>query len=74
MLWYADYPNHFAGQPAAATAELGRLLLESHVRGLAHVYKAVKRDTATRKLQDEFFARSDAPLNPVAAKRSRTKG
>jgi creatinine amidohydrolase len=74
MAWYADYPNHFAGQPAAATAELGKLSLESHVRGLMQVYKAVKKDTMARKLQDEFYARSEAPLRPAQAQRSRTKG
>lgn len=69
MAWYADYPNHFAGQPTAATAELGRLALESHIRGLVQVYKAVKKDTTARTLQDEFYARSEAPLKSVALKK-----
>jgi creatinine amidohydrolase len=62
MFWYADFPNHFAGDPAAATAELGKLQLESHIRGLVKVYQAVKKDTTTRKLQAEFYARSAQPL------------
>jgi creatinine amidohydrolase len=74
MAWYADYPNHFGGQPAAATAELGKLALESHIRGLVQVYKAVKKDTMARRLQDEFAARSEAPLKPFAARRPRAKG
>jgi len=71
MSWYADFPNHFAGEPSAATAEVGKLQLESHIRGLAEVYRAVKEDTMVKKLQDEFFARSAEPLRPVTQKKRR---
>jgi len=71
MFWYADYPSHFAGEPSGATAELGNLQLESHIRGLAKVYKAVKKDAVTPKLQAEFSARSETPLKTRAR---RTRG
>jgi len=69
MFWYADFPNHFAGDPTASTAELGALELEADVRGLAKVIEAVKQDRMTGKLQHEFFARSAAPLGVQPRKR-----
>lgn len=62
MWWYADYPNHFAGEPSASNADLGALILEAGIRGLVEVVRAVKQDRVTRKLQDEFFSRSAEPL------------
>lgn len=69
MFWYADFPNHFAGDPSASTAELGKVELEGWTRGLVEVYRAVKRDTTVRKLQDEFYARSAEPLKPASQRK-----
>ena len=63
--WYADHPHHFAGIVDASNVERGKLELESSIRGLVAVYQAVKKDTVARTLQDEFFARSAAPLKPA---------
>ncbi len=62
MRWYADFPNHYAGDASAASAELGSLVVEAQVRGLAKVFRSVKDDETTRKLQDEFYARSERPV------------
>jgi creatinine amidohydrolase len=71
MFWYADFPNHFAGDPAASNPALGQLELEADIRGLVKVYRAVKRDEVARKLQDEFFARSGQPLKTTRRKSPR---
>ena len=57
MGWYANFPDHYAGDARAATAEKGAVLVECCVEKVAAIIKAVKDDTATRDLQDEFFSR-----------------
>jgi creatinine amidohydrolase len=61
IFWYADYPNHYAGDPAGATPEMGKLVVEAEVRGLAQVFRSIKEDETTLELQGEFFARSERP-------------
>ena len=60
--WYARYPNHYAGESEESTAELGEVRLSSRSRQLAETIRAVKADTATLRLQNEFFEHS---LNPL---------
>jgi creatinine amidohydrolase/Fe(II)-dependent formamide hydrolase-like protein len=55
--WYADYPNHYAGEGAKATFELGRLLNEHYIESFIKALKAIKADTRTLELQNEFFNR-----------------
>jgi creatinine amidohydrolase len=55
--WYAGFPNHYAGEGAKATAELGRVLTESRIDALVRALKAVKADTSAPALQKEFFDR-----------------
>jgi creatinine amidohydrolase len=55
--WYADYPNHYAGQGDKATAALGKLVNEHFISQLATALKAIKADTKTLSLQQEFFNR-----------------
>jgi creatinine amidohydrolase len=55
--WYAGFPNHYAGEGAKATAELGRVLTEARVDALVHALKAVKADQSAPALQKEFFDR-----------------
>ena len=55
--WYADYPNHYAGEGAKATVELGRLVNEHYIDALVKALKAIKADTRTLQLQNEFFNR-----------------
>lgn len=56
--WYASYPNHYAGEGAKATKELGRVITEYIVESLARALKAVKSDTKTLQLQNEFYERA----------------
>jgi creatinine amidohydrolase len=55
--WYADYPNHYAGEGAKATRELGELVNEHFIGQLVTALKDVKSDTKTLALQKEFFDR-----------------
>ena len=63
IFWYAQYPNHYAGDAKDAKAELGEISLEGRSRQLIEIIKAVKTDKMTLRLQDEFFKESQAPLN-----------
>ena len=55
--WYARYPNHYAGEGAVATRDLGQLLTDDRVQGLMKALRTVKADTKTLQLQKEFFDR-----------------
>lgn len=57
--WYADYPNHYAGEGAKATRELGEAITEATIDQLVQALKAIKADTKTLQLQNEFYDRVD---------------
>jgi creatinine amidohydrolase len=59
--WYADYPNHFAGSPELAKAELGKLLADMIVSNLAGDIRAVKEDDVSLHLVREFAERAAKP-------------
>jgi creatinine amidohydrolase len=55
--WYADFPNHYAGEGAKATRALGQLVTEHIIGALEKALAAVKADTKTLELQKEYFDR-----------------
>ena len=55
--WYANYPEHYAGDARPATIEKGEKLRELQVNALAKFIKTVKEDTVTAELEKEFFER-----------------
>ena len=55
--WYAAYPNHYAGEGATATRELGQLLTESRIASIVKALRTVKADDRGPALQQEFFDR-----------------
>ena len=63
LVWYAQYPNHYAGDGKDATPALGELSFEWRSNQLAEVIKAVKADTEMLRLQKEFFKDSASPLH-----------
>lgn len=71
IFWYADYPDHYAGDARPANIELGRLALAGWVKGLARVIAEVKKDRAAAALQNEFFARAQVPLAARPRRRPR---
>ena len=57
--WYAAFPNHYAGEGAVATRELGQVITEGRIDALVRALKTVKNDTKTLQIQKEFFDRVD---------------
>ena len=53
--WYASYPNHYAGQAAVASIDLGKIITDNMVSSLSKAIKAVKEDTITLKIQNDYF-------------------
>jgi creatinine amidohydrolase len=53
--WYADYPDHYAGDARSATIEKGRFLINAMADNLAKYIAAVKADTVVPALENEFF-------------------
>ena len=56
--WYADFPDHYAGDARTATREKGLALQQVQVSALAEFIQAVKLDTAAPMLEQEFFERT----------------
>jgi creatinine amidohydrolase len=55
--WYANYPNHYAGDARNATREKGVALLERQVSSIVEFIAAVKADKVVPTLNKEFFER-----------------
>jgi creatinine amidohydrolase len=55
--WYADYPEHYAGDARTASIEKGLRLRQIKVDALAEYIKAVKADQVVPALEKEFFER-----------------
>jgi creatinine amidohydrolase len=60
--WYARFPNHYAGEGAAATKELGEFDQKEWSRQIAEALKAIKADDTSLKLQNQFYEESQHPL------------
>jgi len=61
--WYARFPNHYAGEGAAATRELGEFEAKTWINGIVRAIRAVKADSESLRLQNEFYERSKHPLD-----------
>jgi creatinine amidohydrolase len=61
--WYAKYPNHYAGEGAVASRELGEFEAKTWINAIVQSIRAVKADQASLRLQNEFFERSKHPLD-----------
>lgn len=57
--WYADYPDHYAGDARAASIAKGQFLVDAMAASLGEYIAAVKTDTVVPALEDEFFNRAD---------------
>jgi creatinine amidohydrolase len=60
--WYARFPNHYAGEGAVASRELGEFQMKTWVDAIVASIRAVKADQESLRLQNEFFERSKRPL------------
>jgi len=61
--WYARFPNHYAGEGAAASRELGEFEAKTWINGIVQAIRAVKADQQSMRLQNEFYERSKHPLD-----------
>lgn len=59
--WYADFPTHYQGDAAPATAETGHRFFDAMAEVLARQIKLIKGDSVTKELQDEFYGQHDKP-------------
>jgi creatinine amidohydrolase len=60
--WYAKFPEHYAGDATGANTALGEFDLKAWGDDLANVIRAVKADQVSLRLQNEFFEKSNKPL------------
>ena len=61
--WYAKYPDHYAGVGSAATKEFGEAAQQYWSQKIAEAVKAIKADTTSLKLQNEFFEKTLHPID-----------
>lgn len=61
--WYARFPNHYSGEGAAGNKELGEFEQKEWSRQIADAIKAIKADSESLKLQNQFFEDSQHPLD-----------
>jgi creatinine amidohydrolase len=61
--WYAKFPNHYAGEGAVASRELGEFEAKVWINAIVESIRAVKADKESLRLQNEFFERSKHPLD-----------
>jgi len=57
--WYADYPDHYAGDASAASREKGLKLRQLIVDSLAEAIRAFKDDKVTLELMKDFYDLAD---------------
>jgi creatinine amidohydrolase len=61
--WYAKFPDHYSGVGSAATKELGEFDQKSWSSQIAAAIKAIKADSESLRLQNEFFEKTQHPLD-----------
>ncbi len=61
--WYARFPNHYAGDASHANREEGAFDMETWKQELVTAIKAVKADTESLKLQNQFYDQATHPLD-----------
>ncbi len=58
--WYADYPDHYAGDGSKISEEKTRILVDLNVEYLASYIASVKNDDSVPALTREFFDRTNS--------------
>jgi creatinine amidohydrolase len=61
--WYARFPDHYSGDGSIAKKEIGEADMKLWIATIQDAIKAVKADTASLKLQNEFFEKITHPLD-----------
>lgn len=61
--WYARFPNHYSGNGALATRELGKFQMDWWIDSVTKAIKAVKADQNSLQQQDQFYEQAQHPLD-----------
>jgi creatinine amidohydrolase len=61
--WYARFPNHYSGEGALATKELGEFEMNAWINGITAAIRAAQADDQSLRLQNEFYEKSKHPLD-----------
>jgi creatinine amidohydrolase len=61
--WYAKFPEHYSGVGAAGNKELGAFDQKTWSNQIAEAVKAIKADSESLKLQNEYFEKTLHPLD-----------
>ncbi len=61
--WYARFPNHYAGEGAVASRELGAFEAKTWITAIVQSIRAVKADRESLRLQHDFYEQSKHPLS-----------
>jgi creatinine amidohydrolase len=61
--WYAKFPNHYAGDGAPATTELGEFDMKAWTAAVTNAIRAIKSDQRSLTLQHEFFEETSHPAD-----------
>jgi creatinine amidohydrolase len=61
--WYASFPQHYSGDGATGTRELGEYDMGAWMLAVQKVIRAVKADHDSLRLQNEFFEKAKHPLD-----------
>ena len=57
------FPNHYSGEGALATKELGEFEMNAWINAIATAIRAVQADDQSLRLQNEFYEKSKHPLD-----------
>jgi creatinine amidohydrolase len=61
--WYARFPEHYSGNGAVATRELGEYKMNGWIDAIVKAIQAVKADQTSLPLQNEFYEKGKHPLD-----------
>ncbi len=61
--WYSSFPDHYAGDGAKGTREIGEFDINAWIAAVQKVIRAVKADHESLRLQNEFFEKAKHPLD-----------
>jgi creatinine amidohydrolase len=61
--WYANFPNHYAGDGSNPQKEIGELKFNHRASQLAALIKVLKEEDSVSELQNRFYGESEDPLN-----------
>jgi len=61
--WYTRFPEHYAGDGAAATIELGQYQMNWWIDAIGQAIVAIKADDVSLRLQNEFYEKATHPLD-----------